>query len=61
MKEGKYVFEMLENYDKTRECPIGRKRIDITLNKRTIQKLRKMKEKSGKPISHIIEEAVKDL
>ena len=58
MKEGKYVFETLKEYDKTREWPIGRARIDITLSKRTIQKLKELKKKTGKPISKIIEEAV---
>ena len=61
MKEGKYVFEILEQYDKTREWPIGRERIDITLSKRTILKLKKLREKTGKPISHIIEEALEGL
>jgi len=58
MKEGKEVFEMLENYDKTREWPIGRKRIDITLDKRVIQRLKQIKERTGKPVSRIIEEAI---
>jgi len=29
LKENKKVFEMLENYDRTRELPFQRKRIDI--------------------------------
>ena len=61
MKKGKGVFEMLEQYDKTREWPLGRKRIDITLSKRTIQRLRLLKAKHGKPISRIIEEAVDNI
>ncbi len=56
LKEYKDVFEALENYDKTRELPFQRKRIDITLSVETINKLRKLKEKTGKPISQIIEE-----
>ena len=58
LKKYKYVFESLENYDKTRELPFQRKRIDITLSVRTINKLRKMKQETGKPISQIIEECV---
>ncbi|MEK6915405.1 MAG: hypothetical protein AABW89_02595 [Nanoarchaeota archaeon] len=58
MKEGKYVFEILENYDKTREWPLGKKRIDITLSRKLINKLRIIKEKTGKPLSQIIEDAV---
>ena len=58
MKKGKYVFEMLANYDRTREWPIGRARLDIALSKRIIQKLKKASVKSEKPLSRIIEEAV---
>lgn len=61
MKENKEVFEELELYDKTREWPIGRARIDITLNKRIIKKLKMLKEKTGKPISRIVEEAVEKI
>ena len=56
LKENKKAFEMLENYDKTGELPFQKKRIDITLSVETINKLRKLKEKTGKPISQIIEE-----
>ena len=58
LKENKKAFEMLENYDKTRELPFQRKRIDITLSVEAINKLRKLKEKTGKPISQIIEESI---
>ncbi len=56
LREYKDVFEVLENYDKTQELPFQRKRIDITLSVKTINKLKKLKEKTGKPISQIIEE-----
>lgn len=59
LKEYKKEFDILVEYDETREWPIGRQRIDITLDKRTIKKLREMRDKTGKPISQIIEEAVK--
>lgn len=58
LKENKRVFEILENYDKTLELPFQRKRIDITLSVRTINKLKEIKEKTGKPISQIIEEKI---
>lgn len=58
LEKYKDVFEALENYDKTRELPFQRKRIDITLSVRTINKLKALKEKTGKPISQIIEECV---
>lgn len=56
LREEREVFEILENYDKTRELPFQRKRIDITLSVETINKLRKLSEKTNKPISRIIEE-----
>jgi len=58
LKKYKDVFEALENYDKTRELPFQRKRIDITLSVETINKLKRIKEKTGKPISRIIEERI---
>ncbi|MBS3092340.1 hypothetical protein J4466_02875 [Candidatus Pacearchaeota archaeon] len=58
LKKYKHLFEALENYDKTRELPSQRKRIDVTLSVRTINKLKEIKAKTGKPISHIIEEKV---
>ncbi|MDP3027263.1 MAG: hypothetical protein Q8N63_06140 [Nanoarchaeota archaeon] len=56
LKKYKNVFETLENYDKTRKLPFQRKRIDITLSVETINKLKKIREKTGKPISRIIED-----
>lgn len=58
LKENKKAFEILENYDKTRELPFQRKRIDITLSVEAINKLKKLKERTGKPISQIIEEKI---
>lgn len=54
----KELFEVLENYDKTRELPTHRKRIDVTLSVKTINKLKELKEQTGKSISEIIEERV---
>lgn len=56
MKKYKDTFEILENYDKTRELPFKRKRINVTLSIGTINKLKSLKEETGKPISHLIEE-----
>ncbi|MFA5020003.1 MAG: hypothetical protein WC533_02800 [Candidatus Pacearchaeota archaeon] len=56
LKENKYVFDSLAEYDQTRELPSQRKRIDITLSVKTINNLKKLKKKTGKPISKIIEE-----
>ncbi len=59
LKKYKDVFETLKNYDKTRELPFQRKRIDITLSVKTINKLKAIKQKTGKPISQIIESKFK--
>jgi len=56
MKKYRKLFEDLENYDKTRQLPFYRKRIDITLSARTINRLKQESKKTGKPISHLIEE-----
>lgn len=58
LRKYKDVFKDLENYDKTHELPFHRKRIDITLSVRTINKLREESRKTAKPISHIIEKCV---
>ena len=52
----KDAFDMLEEYDRTRQFPFQRKRIDVTLSVGTINKLKQLREKTGKPISQIIEE-----
>jgi hypothetical protein len=56
MKKYQKEFEALENYDKTRTLPFHRKRIDLTLSVETINKLKKLREKTGKPISPLIGE-----
>ena len=56
IRKNKEVFIMLENYDKTRELPFQRKRIDLTLSVATLNKLKQLKKTTGKPISRIIEE-----
>ncbi len=61
MKQGKELFEIFEVYDKTREWPIRRERLDLTLSKSVIKKLKDLKEKTGKPVSRIIEEAVEGI
>lgn len=59
LRKYKEVFETLENYDKTHELPFQRKRIDITLSVGTINKLKEISKKTGKPISRIIENGVR--
>lgn len=58
LKENKKLFEILKNYDETLQLPFQRKRIYITLSIKTLNKLKKLKEKTGKPISRIIEEKI---
>jgi hypothetical protein len=54
----KKSFQEMEHYDRTREILWKRKRLDITLNQRVINKLKELSIKKNKPISHIIEDAV---
>ena len=58
IKKYNYIFEALENYDKTGILSFHRKRIDLTLSVKTINKLKNLKEKTGKTISKIIEEKI---
>ena len=58
IEEHRGMFEILERYDQTHELPTDRVRLDITLSRKTVEKLRKLKEETGKGISEIIEEAV---
>lgn len=59
IKKYKEAFEQLENYDKTRELDIGRKRIDITLDRKLIKKLKNISKSKHKAVSRIIEDALK--
>lgn len=60
-KKYKEVFEEMEHYDQTREKLWEKKRLDITLRHRLIKKLKILSKQTGKPVSHIIEEAVEKL
>jgi len=51
MQKYKDVFDSLEYYDKTHEKLWGRERVDITLNRKIIRKLRDLRKKTGKPVS----------
>jgi len=57
-KRYKEAFEQLENYDKTRELEVGRKRIDITLEKRLIKRLKNISRLKHQAVSRIVEEAL---
>ena len=58
-KKGKYALELLEYYDKTRELLVGRKRIDVTLDKKLILKLKQEAKKKKIPLSRLIESRLK--
>ena len=58
LKKYAEMFKALENYDKTHELPFQRKRIYLTLSVATLNKLRALRQKTGKPISRIIEEKI---
>jgi hypothetical protein len=53
------MFKALEEYDRTRSLPFQRKKIYLTLSVETINKLKKLREKTGKPVSRIVEECVR--
>ena len=57
----KKAFEEMEHYDKTREILWGRERIYLTLDKKLLKKLKELKQKTGQPISRIIEKALKNV
>jgi len=52
----KKSFEEMEHYDQTREKLWGRQKIYLTLNTRLLKRLKEKRDKTGKPISRIIEE-----
>lgn len=56
LRENKDLFDSLARYDETMELPFQRKKINLTLSVEAINKLKQMREKTGKPISRIIEE-----
>ena len=58
LKENKDIFEILKNYDETRELPFKRKRIYLTLETATLNKLKLLRAQTGKSISRIIEEKI---
>jgi len=61
LKENKDLFDTLARYDETMELPFQRKKINLTLSVETLNNLKKMKERTGKPISRIIEGMVAEV
>ncbi|MBU0930324.1 MAG: hypothetical protein KJ623_04615 [Nanoarchaeota archaeon] len=54
-KQGRKAIELLEYYDNNGKLLIGRKRIDITLDKKLILKLREESKNKNIPLSRLIE------
>jgi len=61
LKKYESDFAEMALYDETREKLWAKKRIDITLTYRLIKKLKELSKKTGRPVSNIIEDAVKKL
>ena len=57
-RKHKQSLDEMEYYDNTFEKLWGRERIDLTLDKKVIIKLKCIKDKTGKPMSKIVEEAI---
>lgn len=58
-REGKEGLKLLEHYDKTKELLVGRKRIDLTLDKKLILKLKKEAKEKNIALSRLIENKIK--
>ena len=58
MKENEKYARMLEEYDRTGRHPLEKIRRSYTLKRMTVDKLRRMSEKSGKSMSSIIDDVV---
>ena len=52
------LFAALEGYDRTRQLPSDRVRVDLTLSRRVVEQLRQLREKTGTAVSRIVEDAV---
>ena len=58
VKENEKYANMLEEYDRTGEFPLDKVRRSFTLRKMTMNKLKKVSEKTGKSMSGLIDKAV---
>lgn len=48
----------LEEYDRSRQLPSDRLRVDLTLSRKALRKLRQTSAASGKSMSRIVETAI---
>ena len=60
MKENEKYARMLEEYDKTGEFPLDKVRRSYTLRRMTVNKLKKVSEKTRKSMSAIIDNVVEN-
>ena len=58
MKENEKYANMLEEYDRTGEFPLDKIRRSYTLKRMTVNKLKKVSQKTGKSMSAIIDNVV---
>ena len=58
IKKNKRAFEILEEYDKTHRLPFKKKRMNIILTNKAIDRLKEISAETCKPMSRIIEEKV---
>ncbi|MBL7206877.1 MAG: hypothetical protein ISS36_04725 [Candidatus Aenigmarchaeota archaeon] len=58
MEKYKEYLQMFEEFDRTGKFPLERVRIDLTLQRRNIDKLKKISKKENKKMSHLIDELI---
>lgn len=56
-EKNKQHFDEIDYYDNTRIALWEKSGISVYLKNRTIKRLKELSKKTGKPVSHIIEEA----
>ncbi len=56
LRENLKYTNLLEEYDETREFGLDKIRRSFTIRKSTYQRLKKMSEDSGKPMSALLDE-----
>ena len=60
VEKHKALFTALEEYDRSHTLPDDRQWVTVTLSRRTVQWLRQLKKKTGKSVSRLVEEAIRE-
>lgn len=58
LKENEKWFALLEEYDRTGVWPLERTRVDLTLSRRTLAKLRALAAAQGTSMSRVVDALV---